>query len=231
MMPPKAAAARVNQVGYVSITCVIVKRPDSILVLSQLFLLPTLQSSALAGAIHEKKTAPVLSALLCELEHRTTTNISTDLNPYELANIRLVLKQWKEATVLTPEVVQASVGLIARASGAWAQARKESDFSKFAPLLEEHIQLASRIAALKIQGGVCEEARLINEKDRASLNLQPGDECFKEYYQVLLNAYEPGFKEERLQALFQDLKQNLVPLIAKIRAKSFQHDESFLQGE
>lgn len=116
MMPPKAAAAHVNQVGYVSITCVIVKRPDSILVLSQLFLLPTLQSGALAGAIHEKKTAPVLSALLSELEHRKTTNVSTDLNPYELANIHSVLKQWNEATVLTPEVVQASVGLIARAS-------------------------------------------------------------------------------------------------------------------
>ncbi|KAG0013325.1 hypothetical protein BGZ82_002178, partial [Podila clonocystis] len=124
MMPPKAAAARANQ------------------------------SSALAGAIHEKKIAPALGAILSELEHRhTTTDISADLNPYELANIRLALKQWKEATVLTSELVQTSAGLIARATGAWAQARKESNFSKFAPLLEEHVQLARRIAALKIRGG------------------------------------------------------------------------------
>lgn len=46
--------------------------------------------------------------------------------------------------MLTSEVVQASAGLAAWASGTWAQARKESDFTKFAPLLEEHIQLARR---------------------------------------------------------------------------------------
>lgn len=183
----------------------------------------------MAGAIHQKKIAPALGALLSELEHRhTLTDISADLNPYELANIRLALKQWKEATVLTSEVVQAAAGLTARATGAWAQARKESNFSKFAPLLEEHIQLARHIAALKIRGGVCETARQINEKARASLNLQPGDECFKGYYQVLLDTYEPGFSDERLQSLFQDLKLHLVPLIAQIRAKGFQHDGAFL---
>ncbi|KAF9298199.1 hypothetical protein BGZ74_009496 [Mortierella antarctica] len=202
MMPPKAAAARANQ------------------------------SSALAGAIHQKKIAPALGALLSELEHRhTLTDLSADLNPYELANIRLALKQWKEATVLTSEVVQAAAGLTARATGAWAQARKESNFSKFAPLLEEHIQLARHIAALKIRGGVCETARQINEKARASLNLQPGDECFKGHYQVLLDTYEPGFSDERLQSLFQDLKLHLVPLIAQIRAKGIQHDGAFLLGE
>ncbi|KAF9372865.1 hypothetical protein CPB97_000964 [Podila verticillata] len=151
MMPPKAAAACANQ------------------------------SSALAGAIHEKKTAPALSALLCELDHRTTTDLSTDLNPYELANIRLALKQWKEVTVLTSEV---------KSTSNWPAV----------------------IAALKIQGGICEEARLINEKARASLNLQLGDDCFKGYYQVLLDTYEPGFKDDRLQALFQDLKTEPGPI-------------------
>ncbi|KAF9403985.1 hypothetical protein BGZ94_004430 [Podila epigama] len=82
-----------------------------------------------------------------------------------------------------------------------------------------------------MKGGVCEEARKINEKARASLGLSETDECYKGYYQALLNMYEPGFKDDRLQVLFEDLKSNLVPLIAKIKAKNFQHDDAFLQGE
>jgi carboxypeptidase Taq len=71
----------------------------------------------------------------------------------------------------------------------------------------------------------------LNEKTRASLNLKSSDECYKGYYQVLLDTYESGFKEEQLQVLFSDLKKNIVPLIAKIKAKNFQHDNRFLATE
>ncbi|KAF9277627.1 hypothetical protein BGZ68_009162 [Mortierella alpina] len=202
MMPPKAADSRADQV------------------------------SALAGLTHGLKTAPALGSILEELEKRQAVqDLSAELNPYEIANIRLSHKAIKEATSLPSELVKTIASLNSKSCNAWAEARKESNFAKFAPFLEEQIRTLREKVAYKMKGGVCEEARKINEKARASLGLKDDDKCYKGYYQALLDEYEPGFKEDRLQLLFDDLKKNIVPLIAKIKAKNFQHDNSFLQGD
>lgn len=175
------------------------------------------------------QTSSVLGSLLEELEQRQ--DLSAELNPYELANIRLSRKTYKEETLLPVELVKANAALNSKSVGAWVEARKESDFSKFAPFLQDQINILRQKVAYKMKGGVCEEARKINEKARASLGLTEADECYKGYYQALLNDYEPGFKDDRLQVLFSDLKQNLVPLIAKIKAKNFQHNNTYIEGD
>ncbi|KAI7820019.1 M32 carboxypeptidase Taq metallopeptidase peptidase [Gamsiella multidivaricata] len=185
------------------------------------------QLRVVAGLCHEAATSPILGSLLEEIQKR---DLSKEFNPYERANIRLMNKSYREETVLPKELVQEGAALNSKAVNAWAEARKESNYAKFAPFLEQHIKILRQKVGYKIQGGVCEEARKINEKARASLGLKEGDECYKGYYQALLNDYESGFKDEQLQGLFADLKQNLVPLIAKIKAKNFQHDDSFIQG-
>ncbi|KAK3831354.1 MAG: putative carboxypeptidase [Linnemannia elongata] len=187
------------------------------------------QLSTLAGVSHEMQTSSVLGSLLEELEQRQ--DLSAELNPYELANIRLSRKTYKEETLLPVELVKANAALNSKSVGAWVEARKESDFSKFAPFLQDQINILRQKVAYKMKGGVCEEARKINEKARASLGLTEADECYKGYYQALLNDYEPGFKDDRLQVLFSDLKQNLVPLIAKIKAKNFQHNNTYIEGD
>ncbi|KAF9129709.1 hypothetical protein BG015_004110, partial [Linnemannia schmuckeri] len=187
------------------------------------------QLSTLAGVAHEKKTSPILGALLEELEHRKTTeDLSAIFNSYELANIRLAQKDYKEKTVLPSDIVKSIAALNSKAVIAWVEARKESEFSKFAPYLQDQVNVLRQKVAYMIKGGVCEEARKMNEKARASLGLTEPDECYKGYYQVLLDGFEPGFKDDRLQALFSDLKEHLVPLIAKIQAKNFQHDNSYI---
>ncbi|KAF9999983.1 hypothetical protein BGZ65_004746 [Modicella reniformis] len=138
---------------------------------------------------------------------------------------------YKEATALPSELVKESAALTSEAVAAWAEARKESDYSKFAPYLERQIKITRAKVAHRIKGGVCDEVRKINEKARASLNLKDTDECYKGYYQALLSIYETGFKEDELGVLFADLKKSLVPLIAKIKAKNFQHDNSFIRGD
>ncbi|KAF9312082.1 hypothetical protein BG003_006644 [Podila horticola] len=109
------------------------------------------------------------------------------------------------------ELVKVTAALNSKAVVAWAEARKESDFSKSAPLLEEQIKIQRQAASYKIKG----EARKINEKARASLNLKEGDECYKGYNQVLLTSYEAGFKDEHLQ----------------IKAKNSHHDNSYIRGD
>ncbi|KAK3846125.1 MAG: putative carboxypeptidase [Linnemannia gamsii] len=190
------------------------------------------QMSVLVGLLHDLQTSPVLGALFDELEYRKTTeDLSAVLNPYELANVRLARKTYKEETLVPVEIAKASAANNSKSVAAWTAARKESDFAKFAPFLEEQIKLARQSIGYKIRGGTNEEARKINEKARASLGLSESDECYKGYYQGLMNIYETGFKEDRLQALFVDLKKHLIPLIAKIKAKNYQHDNSVLLAD
>ncbi|KAG0271225.1 hypothetical protein BGZ95_000978 [Linnemannia exigua] len=190
------------------------------------------QMSVLEGITHDMETSPVLGALLKEFERRQLANdFSAEFNPYELANIRLARKAYKAETLVPTELVKANTAAIARSSSAWKEARESSDFSKFAPFLEEQIRLIREIVSHKIKGNISEEAFQINKKARVSLGLSEEDECFQGYYQILLDIYEPGFKENHLQAVFSDLKQNLIPLIAKIKAKNFQHENEFIKGD
>lgn len=54
------------------------------------------------------------------------------------------------------ELVKVTAALNSKAVVAWAEARKESDFSKSAPLLEEQIKIQRQAASYKIKGGVSE---------------------------------------------------------------------------
>ncbi|KAF9437823.1 hypothetical protein BGZ76_010987 [Entomortierella beljakovae] len=187
------------------------------------------QASLLAGLAHDQATSPVLGAILKELlKRKETEDISKVLNPYELANIRLAYRSYKEDTVLPAELVKASAALTSEATGVWAAARKESNYEKFAPYLQKHVDILRQKAQYKLDHRVSEEACRINEKARASLGLKADEPCYKGYYQALLESYEPGFKDEQLQTLFDDLKGSIVPLIAKIQAKNFQHDNSYI---
>ncbi|KAG0048561.1 hypothetical protein BGZ90_007589 [Linnemannia elongata] len=190
------------------------------------------QLSVLEATIHDMETSPKLGAILEECERRRLTGeLSSELNPYELANIRVALKSYRRETLLPKDLVRAIAASTAKANCAWKEAREASDWSKFAPMLEEQVMLTRQNVAYLINGGVCEEARKINQKARAAQGLSDEDECYKGYYQVLLDEYEPGFKDDRLQVLLADLKKDLIPLIAKIKAKNFQHENGFLKGE
>ncbi|KAF9291589.1 hypothetical protein BGZ88_006811 [Linnemannia elongata] len=190
------------------------------------------QLSVLEATIHDMETSPILGAILEECERRRLTGeLSNELNPYELANIRVALKSYRRETLLPKDLVRAIAASTAKANCAWKEAREASDWSKFAPMLEEQVMLTRQNVAYLINGGVCEEARKINQKARAAQGLSDEDECYKGYYQVLLDEYEPGFKDDRLQMLLADLKKDLIPLIAKIKAKNFQHENGFLKGE
>ncbi|KAF9079165.1 hypothetical protein BGX23_004853, partial [Mortierella sp. AD031] len=94
-----------------------------------------------------------------------------------------VMMPSKAAPVRAQQVAKASAALNSKAAGAWTAARKDLDFSKFAPFLEEQVRTLRQKVAYRMKGGVCEDARKINEKARVSLGLTEADECYKGYYQ------------------------------------------------
>jgi carboxypeptidase Taq len=87
---------------------------------------------------------------------------------------------------------------------AWVKARAESDFAAFVPYLERNFELARRYV-----------------------------ECFDGYdnaYDVLLDDYEPGMKSAEVARLFDELKAELVPMIATLSERADNVDASVIEG-
>ena len=98
------------------------------------------------------------------------------------------------------EYVDYSV-LINDAQAVWAKAKNEDDFASFAPYLEKIVSYNRKFAAYY------------------NPTMAP--------YDALLNEYEEGTTMEKLDAFFAQLRQIIVPLIAKIQ-KAEPIDDSFL---
>lgn len=84
------------------------------------------------------------------------------------------------------------------------QARQAKDFNLFAPALEKWVALRRERAALI-------------DPDRPA-------------YDVLLDDYQPGLTAARLDEVFTQVKQGLVPLLADIRSRGQAPDASWLSG-
>jgi carboxypeptidase Taq len=118
--------------------------------------------------------------------------------------VRVTTRRWEKArrvpSGLAAEIARAgSVG-----HQAWVQARKNSDFSGFAPYLERNLELAGRYV-----------------------------DCFDSFacaYDVLLDDYEPQMTTAEVAALFAELKAELVPLIATLADHRDRVDDSLLHG-
>jgi carboxypeptidase Taq len=99
-------------------------------------------------------------------------------------------RRWEKARLVPTDLA----GELAKAGSigqeVWIDARARGDFAAFAPYLEENFELARRYT-----------------------------ECFEDFdcpYDVLLDDYEPRMKSSTVEALFTQLKGELVPLIARL---------------
>ncbi len=122
--------------------------------------------------------------------------------------VALVNRQWAKARRVPTELA----GELARAASigqeAWIAARANSDFRSFAPFLEHNIELARRY--VECHAGA------------------DGYECG---YDVLLDDYEPEMPTAHVAALFDELKTELVPVIARVTEAAGRIDEQPLSAE
>ncbi len=111
--------------------------------------------------------------------------------------VSVTRRRWDKARRVPSELAAA----LARASSvgqeAWVEARKNSDFAAFAPYLKRNLELARRYVD-------CFE----------------GFECA---YDVLLDDYDPGMRTRRVAELFDELKAELVPLVADLSDRAIDH--------
>lgn len=120
----------------------------------------------------------------------------------EQAIIRKIKKSLRKTEAIPKEEKRAYAELQSKSQKAWQKAKKENDFSIFAPYLKEIIAYNKKFASY------------------GSTKEQTG-------YDVLLDDYEETFPVEVLDIFFDKLKKELIPLLQKIQ-KQPQIEDSFL---
>jgi carboxypeptidase Taq len=118
------------------------------------------------------------------------------------ALIRAARRDWERARRVPP----ALIGELGRSSGlataAWEEAKTRADFAVFAPHLERQLELKRRIAS-----------------------------CFPDAatpYDALLDDYEEGTTTAEVAAVFEELREALVPLVAELGSRPV--DDAPLRG-
>jgi carboxypeptidase Taq len=121
--------------------------------------------------------------------------------------VRLVRKRWDKARRVPADLAAE----LARASSigqeAWVRARATSDFASFMPYLEHNLELVRRYIDCHMDSGQYERP-----------------------YDVVLDDFEPEMKSTEVARLFDELKRELIPLIAEVTSHADAVDASVLHG-
>ena len=129
---------------------------------------------------------------------------SSDYDSFEASVIRVTRRQYEKAVRVPPELVGEMRRAATLGMAAWGPAKEQSDFSQLQPHLETLLELRQRYVAC----------------------FDPPDEK----YDVLLDDYEPQMKTAEVREVFDELKEELRPLIEEIR-EAGDVDDSFLEGD
>jgi carboxypeptidase Taq len=158
------------------------------------------QLATLERVAHERFTAPEVGRLL---EALAPYEPELDPDSDDASLIRVARRDYEKAVRVPGELRAEMARAAALGQQVWVEARQRSDFAHFLPALERNVELKHRYA-----------------------------ECFEhdgEVYDVLLDDYEEGMETGEVRAVFERLKESLVPLIARVR-ETDELDASFLTG-
>ncbi len=165
------------------------------------------QLATLGRIAHEKFTASAMGKLLDSLRpYEESLPHDSD----EASLIRVSRRDYEKSVKVPGELRAEMTRVGSMATEAWIEARKKSDFSAFLP----HLQ---KVIDLKYQYVDCFAKDNQGQVDHV--------------YDVLLDDYEPGMKTAEVRAVFENLKKDLVPLIAKIAASPSAVDDTCLHGK
>lgn len=117
-----------------------------------------------------------------------------------------VRKDIHDMDVIPPEEYQAYSELTAKAGTVWAKAKKQNDYSLFAPVLKDLISYQRKFAGYRAKDG-------------------------QRLYDVLLEDYEEGFTMKELDRFFDRMRKEIVPLLKEVRKKLDMIDSSVVFQE
>lgn len=150
----------------------------------------------LAGESQKLFTAPEVGELLAFLKEHTA-----ELEPVVARQVEVLERNYKQMSLIPAEEYMEYAMLTNEADAVWHQAKEQSNFELFRPVLEKLVAFNTKFAGYY--------------------------DSSKKPYDALLNEYERGVDMEYLDKFFGTVRQNLVPLIHKI-SEADQIDNSFL---
>lgn len=153
----------------------------------------------LSGKAHELATSPEWRRNLEKAEEEGSDNM------LESANLREFRHHYDRSAKLPRELVEHETTTSSRAKAAWMQARKESDFSLFAPALETLLELARQKADLWGFSG--------------------------EPYDALLEEYERGSTTAEVAALFDSCRESIIEIAHEAVEHSQSTPADLLEGD
>jgi len=144
---------------------------------------------ALSSIIFEKQTSKDLESLILKFSKVSDEELS-NLTSFERANIRDAIREFGLIIKKTKDMTSREAVLEGEGYQAWAVARKDNNFAHYAPFLSDIISLKKEIATVT----------------HPSLSFYDGN----------IDQFERGMKTERLLAIFNAVKSDLVPVIKRI---------------
>ena len=156
----------------------------------------------LAGELHEKVLSKEFRELLRDAKEASDAN---ELSPGDRAIAREIWRDVSREEKLPVEFVKELTQVTSEAYHIWLDARKKSDFSLFAPHLTKIVELKRR------------EAELVGFKQSP--------------YDALVDTFEPYATTEEVAATLGDLKNFLVPFLARIKNSKAKVSRDFITGD
>lgn len=150
----------------------------------------------LANEAYHALVNPEVEQLLNELKGHK------DLDEIQTAIVKQLCEDFEKTAAIPAKENQEFKELVSHSICAWARAKKEDDFSVFAPYLEKLIAYQKKFADYRKKEG-------------------------QTRYDVLLNDFEKGFFIEDLDRFFDKIKQAVVPLLKEQKAKEKGIDKSY----
>ncbi len=142
------------------------------------------QRATISRVIYDRLTDDAVGSLLDELD-------SASLEGDDAAIVREVRRQYERQVRVPGELVETIKRTTAEAHPVWERARQTDDFDRFAPKLEEIIELKREYAA----------------------HIDPD----RPPYEVLFEDYEPYLSLDVADSILASLRDGLVPLIERIQ--------------
>lgn len=146
------------------------------------------QMALLQRLSHERQTSPEKGRLLEEL---APFEESLPYDSDEASLIRVSRREFEKVVKVPPDFVAEAAAHSTASYQAWVKARPENDFAAVQPYLEKSLELSRRYA-----------------------DFFPG---YDHMVDPLIDRADQGMKAHTIQALFAELREQLVPLLKKIR--------------
>ena len=168
------------------------------------------QVATLRRIAHERFTDDAVGRLLDAAEGEAESDLDRAL-------VRVTRRDWQRAGLLPSRLVSEKAEAVGRAKEAWKAAREADEYALFAPHL-------GHLVALAVEEADRVRPLLADERGDA---YAPSEADAR--YDALLDAYEPGASTAEVAGVFDDLRAELVPLVAAV-AERPAPDDSFLRA-